>query len=226
MLGFNVPAGGDLGVQRGVVGGIDPGDAHEPFARGVARQIGLFDPAELLVPDHAAAEHPHLVRRVPLVLVLLVTEHAAGRLVIGIGLDGVQGQAIGQRRLMTADAALGQNEERRGLILPQFQQAAAATRPDRPTRLPAGASAADFQRQHGQHDLVGIGRCRQVRGFPWLRREDSSAGTRQPGGQGRPHSEPSSSLASRARSSARGATSRRSHRAAEHGGRQSKAAQP
>ena len=32
MLGFNVPAVSDLGVQRGVVGGIDPGDAQEPLA--------------------------------------------------------------------------------------------------------------------------------------------------------------------------------------------------
>ena len=95
----------DIGVQPGVVAGIDPGDAQQPLAPLIARQIGLFDPAELLVPDHAAAEHQHLEGRAPLVLVLLITEHAPGCLVIGIGLQGVQGKAIGQRRLMTADAA-------------------------------------------------------------------------------------------------------------------------
>ena len=104
------------------------------------------------------------IRRVPLVLVLLVAEHAARRFVIGIGMDRVQCQAIGQRRLMTADAALGQTEERRGLILPQFPQPA----------MPLGQIArrafrrvqrADILRQHGQHDLVGVGRCNQVNGY-------------------------------------------------------------
>ena len=44
-----------------------------------------------------------------------------------------------------------------------------ATRPRRPTRLPAAGTivvgGADFPRQHRQHDLVGVGRCNQVNGY-------------------------------------------------------------
>ena len=124
MLRQNVPAGRDLGVQFGVFRGVDPGQAEGPLAPLPARHARPFNPAELVVPDHALAQQPHFKWRVPLVLVLFIAEDAAGRFVIGIGLDGFHRQAVGRRRLMVVNAAQGQGEERGGLLLPEFHQPA------------------------------------------------------------------------------------------------------
>ena len=90
----------------------------------------------------------------PLVLVLLVAEDAAGRFMIGIGLDGVQRKAIGQRRLWWRTQRWAKRR------VPRLGPAAVsttgdATRPDRPMCLPAGA-ACRLPRQHGQPNGIRI----------------------------------------------------------------------
>ena len=55
-------------------------------------------------------------------LVLLIAQHPPGRLVVRVVADRLQGQRVGQRRLVAVDRPLGQGVEGVRLIAPQLEE--------------------------------------------------------------------------------------------------------